>query len=141
MTLRTAGFHILETSQSLPQSVASIPPPLLLVPSPHPTFCFLFFSSHCFIYIVSSDLFSFELFLFFFWGGVFFLGPHPRHMDVPRLGVQLELQRPAYTTATATWVLSRICDLRHSSWQHRILNPMSEARDRTQNLMVTIWLC
>ena len=31
-----------------------------------------------------------------------FLGPHLRHMEVPRLGVQSELQLPAYTTATAT---------------------------------------
>ena len=28
-----------------------------------------------------------------------FLGPLPRHMEVPRLGVQSELQPPAYTTA------------------------------------------
>ena len=36
------------------------------------------------------------------FGGGVFLGPHPRHMvEVPRLGVQLELQLPAYTTATA----------------------------------------
>ena len=28
-----------------------------------------------------------------------FLGPHPWHMEVPRLGVELELQLPAYTTA------------------------------------------
>ena len=31
-----------------------------------------------------------------------FLGPHLRHMEVPRLGVELELQLPAYTTATVT---------------------------------------
>jgi len=30
-----------------------------------------------------------------------FLGPHPQHRDVPRLGVRSELQLPAYTTATA----------------------------------------
>ena len=30
----------------------------------------------------------------------FFLGPHPGHMEVPRLGFQSELQLPAYTTAT-----------------------------------------
>ena len=29
------------------------------------------------------------------------LGLHPRHMEVPRLGVQLELLLMAYTTATA----------------------------------------
>ena len=31
-----------------------------------------------------------------------FLGLHPRHMEVPRLGVQLELQLLAYARATAT---------------------------------------
>ena len=30
-----------------------------------------------------------------------FLGPLLRHMEVPRLGVELDLQLPAYTTATA----------------------------------------
>ena len=30
-----------------------------------------------------------------------FLGLHLQHMEVPRLGVKLELQLPAYTTATA----------------------------------------
>ena len=55
-----------------------------------------------------------------------FLGPHLQHMEVPRLGVQSELQLPAYTTATATQDLSHICDLPHSSRQCRILNPLSE---------------
>ena len=43
----------------------------------------------------------------------------------------------AYTTATATATqsLSNICDLHHSSGQHRILNPLSEARDQTHMLM------
>ena len=50
-------------------------------------------------------------------------------MEVPRLGIQLELQLLAYTTATATWDLSLVCDLHHSSQQHWILNPLSEARD------------
>ena len=44
-----------------------------------------------------------------------FLGPHPWHMEVPRLGVETELQLPAYATATATLDLSLICDLHHSS--------------------------
>ena len=30
-----------------------------------------------------------------------FFGPYLRHMEVPRLGVDLKLQLPAYTTATA----------------------------------------
>ena len=58
------------------------------------------------------------------------------HMEVPRLGVQWELLLLAYTTATAMRDPGRICDLHHSSWQHRILNPLSKGRDRTRNLMV-----
>ena len=38
----------------------------------------------------------------------FFLGPHLQHKEVPRLGVESELQLPAYTTATATPDLSHI---------------------------------
>ena len=52
-------------------------------------------------------------------------------MEVPRLGVKLELQLPAYTTATATLGWSRISKLHPSSLQDRILNPLSEARNRT----------
>ena len=40
---------------------------------------------------------SFSFFLFFA-----FLGPHPRLMEVPRPAAELELQLPAYTTATVT---------------------------------------
>ena len=39
-------------------------------------------------------------FLFFFFG--FFLGPHLWDLDIPRLGVEFELQLPATATATAT---------------------------------------
>ena len=56
-------------------------------------------------------------------------------MEVPRLGVQLELQPPA--CAIATRDLSCVCDLQHSSQQHQILNPLSEARDQTRVLMDT----
>ena len=56
-------------------------------------------------------------------------------MEVPRLGVELKLQLPAYTTATTTRDPSFVCDLHHSSWQRQILNPLSEARDRTCILM------
>ena len=38
-------------------------------------------------------------------------------MEVPRLGVKLKLQLPAYTTATATPDPSCICDLHHHSSQ------------------------
>ena len=66
----------------------------------------------------------------------FFLGPHPRHMEVPRLRVKSELLLLAYATVTATPDPSLVCDLHHSSRQWRILDPMSKARDQTPNLMV-----
>ena len=74
------------------------------------------------------------LLLFFFF---VFLGLHPWHMKVPRLGVEWELQSPAYTTATATWDPSRVCDLHHILWQWWIINPLSEVRDQTCILMDT----
>ena len=60
----------------------------------------------------------------------------PWHMEVPGLGVKSELQVQACTTAIATPDLSHICDLHPGSQQHRIPNPLSEARDQTCNLMV-----
>ena len=70
--------------------------------------------------------------LFFF----FFLGPYLQCTEVPRLGVKLELQLPAYTTATATPDPSRACDLHHSSWQRWILNPHWARPGSQLNLMV-----
>ena len=43
-------------------------------------------------------------------------------MEVPRLGVESELQLPAYITATAMQDPSRISDVHHSLWQSQILN-------------------
>ena len=69
-----------------------------------------------------------DVFFFFFF---FFLGLHPQHAEVPRLGVKLELQPQADITATVTQDPSLIFDLHHSSQQRWILNPLTEARDRT----------
>ena len=79
--------------------------------------------------------------LFFCCLFVCFLGLYPQHMEVPRLGVESEPQLPAYATATATPDPGRIFDLHHSSRQCQILNPLSEARDPTPNLMVPSWIC
>ena len=57
-------------------------------------------------------------------------------MEVPRLGVQSELQLLAYATATAMWDPSPICNLHYSLQQHQILNPLSEASDQIGSLMV-----
>ena len=79
--------------------------------------------------------------LFIFCVSFVFLGPHLRHMELPRLGVESELKLPAYTTATATQDLSCACDLHHSSQHRQILNPLSEARDRTRILMDPSGVC
>ena len=55
--------------------------------------------------------------------------PQLQHMEVPRLGVESELQLLAIVTAAATWDLSRAYDVLHSSWQHWIPDPLSKARD------------
>lgn len=52
-------------------------------------------------------------------------------MKVRRLGGKPELQLLAYATATVVQDLSPVYDLNHSSRQRQILNPLSEARDRT----------
>ena len=82
---------------------------------------------------LSGRIFKKKIFFFFC-----FLGPHPQHMEVPRLGVKSDLQLPAYTTATATRDPSCVFDLHHSSQQHRILNLLSEARDQTWVLRDTV---
>ena len=60
---------------------------------------FLFFS-HIIIFIY--------LFIYLF----IFLGPHPQHVEVPRLGAESELEPPAYATATRDPSLD--FDLHHS---------------------------
>ena len=66
---------------------------------------------------------------------------HLQHMEV--------LKAKGQITLTYTFGLHHshsnlgselLCNLRHSSQQCQILNPLSEARDRTRNLMVTSWV-
>ena len=71
-------------------------------------------------HILNHSFFSLSLFRVHLW-----------HMEVPRLGVNLELQLLAHTTTTAMPYLSCICNLHHSSWQCRILNSLSQTRDQT----------
>ena len=47
----------------------------------------------------------------------FFLQSHLQHMEVPRVGVESELQLWAYSTGTAIPGPSHIFDLHHSLWQ------------------------
>ena len=83
-------------------------------------------------HVYSLFFLSYFFFFFFFFC---FLGLYQQHMEVPRPGIETELQLPAYTTAIAMQDLSHICDLHHSSWQY--LNLQSETRDRTGILMDT----
>ena len=101
--------------------------------------CLAFFNLQCLYYpscAYKSFLIYFFLFLLFL---SFFLGPHLRHMEVLRLGVQSERQLLVYITATRD--PSRVCDLHHSSWQCWIPVQLSEARDWTRILMNTSQIC
>ena len=56
-----------------------------------------------------------------------FLGPHPWHMEF----IYSQARGPIGALAAG------LC---HSSQQHRILNPLNEARDQTHNFMVPSWI-
>ena len=107
---------------------------------------------HCFYFYVIFSLWQVRLstyscaiscllYLFIYIYIFCFLGQHLQHMEVPRLGVESELQLPACATATATGDPSRVCNLHHRSWKHQILNLLSEARNRTHILMDTSRVC
>ena len=98
-------------------------------------FFFLLFS------ISQTLLFFFFFFFFKFQPPFVFLRATPMAHGDSQARVVSELQPPAYTRATATPDPSCICDLRHSSRQHLILNPLSEARDQTCVLMGTSQIC
>ena len=83
---------------------------------------------------------SYRFFCFFGFFFFCFLGPHLKHLEVPRVGVELELQLLPGAIATATRDQSLIFNLHHSSQQCWIPNPLSSARsarDRTHILMDT----
>ena len=71
-----------------------------------------------------------------------FLGPHLWYMEIPRLGVELKLELPAYATATATWYLSCVCYLNHSLWKCQI-PPTHWARPGVEHasFMDSSWIC
>ena len=82
---------------------------------------------------ISYDLLQFCFVLFCFC----FLGPRPWHMEVPRLGIDLELQTQADTTATEMPEPSLVSNLHYRLWQRWILNLMSQAGNQTCILMDT----
>ena len=94
-----------------------------------------------FLRVIVSHKIKFIYIFIYIYFLFFFLGLHPLYMEVPRLEVKTELQLLAYTIATATRDPSHVCDLHHSSRQHQILSPLSEAREGTRVLMDTSWVC
>ena len=71
-----------------------------------------------------------------------FLGLHPQHLEVPRLGVESDLYRLAYTTATATWDTS--CVLRPTPQLLATPDPygyqLGKPKDWTHVLVDTSWV-
>ena len=63
---------------------------------------------------------------------VFFLGPHPRHMKAPRLGIKSELQLLASATG-AMWDLSHVCDLWPTPQLMAMLDPWPTERGQGLN--------
>ena len=99
-------------------------------------FLFHFFNIHFFFYFF---FFGCCFFFFFFFFGLLRAAPTV-YGEVPRLGVELESQPLAYTTAIATPDLSlihKLCRGLHQCW---IFNPLSKAWDQTRNLMVPSWI-
>ena len=99
---------------------------------------FLLYKSRESFYIFFFSVLTFFFFFFFF---LLFRAAPTACIGFQGLGLKSELQLLAYTTATATWDMSHICSLHHSSRQHRIPNPLSRARDRIRNLMVPCQIC
>ena len=80
---------------------------------------------------------------FFFFLSLFFLlfRAAPTGYGGSQARGQIGATATAQATATVTPDLSLVCNLYCSSWQRWILNPLSEARHRTHNLMVASRIC
>ena len=102
----------------------------------------LFFNCSCNITVLflSKLLFNKNLTICCFVLFFAFQGPTEAYGGSQARGL-VELQLPAYITATAKPNPSHVCDLHHNSQQLWILIPLSEARDRTRNLMVPGQIC
>ena len=110
-----------------------------LVLSSQPIFYDLWYHFCVCVCVEEMPLVSYKICLISFFS--FLFRASTAHMEIPKLGLKLELQLLAYAMATATPDPSRNCDLHRSSWQCQILNTLSEARSWTCILMDTIPVC
>ena len=85
--------------------------------------------------ILKSHSLWFSMFLFYFIYLFCFFRATLSAYGSSQARVKSELQLPACATAIATWYLSHICNLHHSSWQHQISDLLSKAREQTCILM------
>ena len=77
--------------------------------------------------------------LFFCFVLLCFLGPHPQHMEVPRLVVKSELQLPLMPQPQQQkiWAISVTYTTAHGN--AGFFNPLSKAGDQTHILLDTSW--
>ena len=87
--------------------------------------------SHFWLLILGLALGGNAVFFVWFFFCVFFLQMHLQHMEVPGLGVESELQLPAYATATTTAMtdLNHICNIHRRVRHCWILNRLNKDRD------------
>ena len=69
-----------------------------------------------------------------------FLGSHPRHMEVPRLGLHRSCSCQPISQPRQCQIWALVWDLYHSSWPRWFLDPLRKAGDRTCILMDTSWI-
>ena len=87
---------------------------------------------------LTQKLFLFKNFFKSCLNFCFFLRLHLQHIEFPGLGVESELQLPAYATATAMPDLSHVCNPHHSSRQHWIINPLSGPGIKPTSLWILV---
>ena len=125
---RERGYSL--SSRMMSKSLLDLASPCMLAPG--------FSSTKSDLGLCLFQEFSFSFFLFFF----LLFKVSPQAYGSSRLEVELELQLLAYAITTATlWGLSQVCNPHHSSWQHQIPNPPSEARDQIHILMDPSQIC
>ena len=85
------------------------------------------------------NLFDLNVYFHFFpfLGGAF-LGQHPQHMEVPKLGGLIGAVATGLTRATAMWIRSASVTYTTAHGNARSFNPLNKAKDQTCILRATM---